>query len=209
MGVAMRPLEPTPPRRPSGARASATTRWLVRRSRDGDSDALEQLLGHAAPRVRSQVRRRLGRDLRAHVESGDVAQEVLLDAARAAHRLPDRGVGAFWRWLAAVVETRIRLVARRVRRKPLVPGGPRPSPDLYVDESPAVERAHDAPDGAVLRELDRLSDEHRGVLRLRHLQGLSFPEIARRMRRSEKAVWMLHKRAQVELAARMLATREE
>ncbi|MFG0316521.1 MAG: RNA polymerase sigma factor [Planctomycetota bacterium JB042] len=205
----MSPSESPPPRRPPGARASATTQWLVRRSRDGDPAALEQLLDRAAPRIRSRVRRRLGRDLRAHVESGDVAQEVLFDAARAARRLPHRGAGAFWRWLSVVIETRIRIVARRVRRKPLVPDGPRPSPDLYVDESQLAESADDAPDGAILRELDRLSDDHRHVLRLRHVHGLSFPEIARRMRRSENAVWMLHKRAQTELAARMLAAREE
>lgn len=203
--------EPLPRGRAAAADDALSTQWLLTRTRGGDGDALDALIDHAEPRVRAQVRRRLGRQLRERLESGDVAQEVLLETARSAERLPNGDGRSFWRWLARVVENCIRHAARTERRKPLVPARAALARDLYVEDAPSRPAAAGGSDAEaqLLRAIDGLSDDHRQVIRLRHFEGLPFPEIGRRMGRSERAVWMLHKRAQVELAAHFHSPRPD
>jgi len=143
------------------------------------------------------------------VETEDIAQEVLLDTAKSVVSATERGEMSFWRWLGVATENRIRMAARLARRKPLVPTSTLPPPDVFVrDAAPARPEDPDGLRDRLERLLPLMSEDHRIVLQLRHFDGLSFLAISRRMGRSENAIWMLHKRAQVDLAERMLATRE-
>lgn len=71
------------------------------------------------------------------------------------------------------------------------------------DASPS-EKAQNAEMGLVVADaLDRLSDEYREVLWLRHFEDLSHEEIARKMNRSSAAVRMLWVRALAALKKQM------
>ena len=74
----------------------------------------------------------------------------------------------------------------------LAANGPSPSDDAVRHEA-----------GLVLAdELETLSEDYREVICLRHLEGLDFPEVAKRMGRSHGAVRMLWMRAINELRSR-------
>lgn len=193
--------------RPEEEDPALATGALVERARAGDGAAMAALLERYEPRVLRVVRRRLGPDLRRHVESGDVLQETMVEVVRSIGGFRPRDERSFLRWLAALVENRLRNLARKGRRHRV---------DSLEDHAldPAASgasRTHPL-DRRFERELlaaamDELSDDHRLVLRLRHEERLPFKEIGERTGRSEDAAWILHKRAKSELARRVSALR--
>ncbi len=86
---------------------------LVRRSKEGDRDALTDLLAIHEPRLEVCVHLRLGRRLRRFVDLDDVLQEIRLAAFRYIGRFEPRGDGAFLVWLRAIAENIIRNLSRR------------------------------------------------------------------------------------------------
>ena len=180
---------------------------LVQRARAGDGAAMAVLLERYAPRVLRVVRRRLGPDLRRHVDSGDVVQETMVEVVRSIGGFQPRDERSFLRWLAALVENRLRNLARKGRRQPLA------SLDEAGEEPQASGASRTHPlDRRFERELlaaamEELSEDHRRVLRMRHEERLPFKEIGERTGRSEDAAWVLHKRAKSELARRVSALR--
>src|SRR5262249_55670525 len=110
----------------------------------------------------------LGRDHR----SDDVLQDVWFDVFRGVAKLDDPG--AFPAWVYRIARARV----ARVLRQPRPPVRPLEADDLTDaaedgDDFTAedAERVHAA--------LDRLSPEHREVLVLRFLEGMSYEDIAR------------------------------
>lgn len=66
---------------------------------------------------------------------------------------------------------------------------------MALGRGPASEAEYQDELHLLTKAMDRLPDEYRDVLVLRHLDGLSFHEVARRMDRSTGAVRMLWLRA--------------
>ncbi len=89
---------------------------LAGRARHGDRDAFDALIRRSQPRIARLVRVRMGAELRAVEESGDVVQSALADAMRDLPRFDDRGEGSFLRWLTCVVENKIRHHVRDLQR---------------------------------------------------------------------------------------------
>jgi len=187
--------------------AAHTTRILSERAKRGDRDAYEALFAQAVDRLRLFVRVRLGKQLRAQLESEDVVQETYLAAHRDFPRFECRDKDAFARWLCCIAEHRIRGLADHhgaAKRTP--PGVASPS---------AAQRAPGAATGPVTaaarveaRErlaiaLAELEDEAREVLLLRHFQGRTLDEIARLTGLSETTVRRRIGEGQRELGRRL------
>lgn len=145
--------------------------------------------------MRATARARLGRALRADVDSGDVVQEAYLSAMRDVHRTEWRGERSFAGWLRRIISRKIVDLAdrmRAVKRAPvkLTPERP-PGPSTEVERSEARVR--------ISTGLARLQPDHRRVLQMRYFDGLAFASIAKNMGRTEGAVRKLAARALLEL----------
>ena len=150
---------------------------LVRRTLEGDLAAFEALVERHGPLVHRVVARIVGRDA-----AEDVGQEAFL---RAFHRLGQyRGGGAFRAWLLRIAHNSAVSWLERRRDAPADPDamaealerddggggrGPR-TPAEALEQRERLDRLE--------AKLRLLRDEHRTVLVLRDVEGLSYDEVA-------------------------------
>jgi RNA polymerase sigma-70 factor (ECF subfamily) len=169
-----------------------TSRVHVRRAQAGDRGAFAEL----AKRHRHRLDNLIAARLRAHairtVDAEDVLQETLLRGFRAVRSFQWQGEESFLRWLGGIAEKVILEIARRGARNPVFQlerdvAGSGASPSKALRRGERLDRLHDA--------LRALRPEHREVILLSRVEGLSFEEIAQRMDRSPAAVKQLLWRA--------------
>ncbi len=172
--------------------------WLVRRSKAGDAEAFGQIVTRHQPAVYRVVRGILGDP----AESEDVAQEVFLKAYANLARF--RGESSIFTWLYRIAVNEALRARKRRHLQPLeaAEDAEAPCPETAPDE--------EAPTLATLRRLmAMLPDDHRVIITLRDLEGLSYQEIAEtldlpigtvesrifRARRELRALWRKTKEA--------------
>lgn len=176
---------------------------------DGAARALGARLWDLEPRLSLLVEYLAGSALRRRVEPSDLVQETFVRALAPGTRLPaaEEGEEALFRWLARLARHVVVDAARAARaaRRDGAPlrlersswsrvgvgesslAAPLPGPRTAAAGREAGERAQEA--------FLALAPEHRRVLALRRLEGLSAAETAARMGRSEAAVHSLFRRA--------------
>lgn len=175
----------------------AEARELVRRAKDGDGDAFARLYDLHVDQIFGFIYRRVGdRQL-----AEDLTSDVFLRAYRSMPRFTWQGVG-IGAWFTTIARNRVtdHFKSARARLE-------RPT-EVFDDE--ADDDAPDDPERALLRghlgealgaALEELSDDHREILELRFVQGLSVSESAVAMERTEGAIKALQYRALRSLAA--------
>jgi RNA polymerase sigma-70 factor, ECF subfamily len=165
--------------------ADIRDRRLVRRLRQGDQRAFEELVRLYQNRIFGLMLRMIGN----RQEAEDLAQEVFITLHRAIGQY--RGEGRFYTWLYRIAtntcKNRIKyLRGRNFHRS--VPVDETPEAHDPAEGSPVVRlQAHIAgPEAmtegarlqsAIQRELAQLDPEHRLLIVLRDIQGLSYQEI--------------------------------
>ena len=150
-----------------------------------------------------------GRRVRRRVEIDDLVQEVYLRAVTAPGGLPDSAEGptALRRFLARLARHTVIDIVRALRARKRdgrearlvrsdwsvtgVDAGALPAPG----PGPGTRAVAAETEAALLEAFERLSPEHRRVIGLRQLEGLSAREAATRLGRSETAVHSLYRRA--------------
>lgn len=166
-------------------------------------------LAAQAVRVRMLVAQLAGRALLRRLELDDLVQETFLRAVRDRDRAPAEAEPdvALGRWLAQLARHAVLDAARAARaakRDARVERLTRAEwSTLGLAESalpartagPATAAAAADEQGRLERAFASLSSEHRRVIALRQLAGLSAAETARRMGRGESAVHSLYRRA--------------
>ena len=167
-------------------------RKLVERARGGDQDAFAEVFEALRERLLATIRRRLSPPIRARVDAEDVLQDTFVRALHSLDRFECQGKGSFRRWLESIAtHVALDVVRHHQRRKVLqidrdVQGdGVAPSRVMRRQERLARLR----------NSLEVLSPDHRTVLELSRIEGLSIRDIATRMDRSESAVKNLLLRA--------------
>ena len=144
---------------------------LVERAQGGAAAALETLLGQLAPAIQ-----RFGmRMCKNPPDADDVLQDTLLTIAT---RLPEfEGRSSLTSWVFTIVRTACVRKRRGLKNQPPVSSegaaemaDPGLSPEAITSDRELSR--------ALTRALDGLSDEHREVLLLRDMEGLSAPEAA-------------------------------
>ena len=170
------------------ATADARDRALVRQLKAGDQRAFEELVRIYQDRVFSLSLRMIGN----RQEAEDLAQEVFMTVHRAIASY--RGEGRFYTWLYRIAsntcKNRIKyLRGRHFHRS--VPVDETPEAHVPAGEAgpgvPLQSRVHGPEamtegnrlEAAVQRELAALEPEHRLLIVLRDVQGLSYQEILR------------------------------
>jgi len=150
------------------ARVCVDEAALVKRARQGDTAAYERLAFRHARAVRA-VARSMGLDCE------DVLQETLLRAYTRLRTLRDPA--RFREWLLGIARNISRDEEKRRARAKKTP----PQPTTRAD--PPDERID-----ALRRAVDRLPENYRIVIEMRHFEQLGYDEIARRLRLTRNGV---------------------
>jgi RNA polymerase sigma-70 factor (ECF subfamily) len=182
---------------------------LLRQARTGCVPALGQLLELYRHYLALLARLQIGRRVRGKVEPLDLVQETFLEAHRDFAQFRGTTEGELVSWLRQILARNLANLMRGyygTQRRDV-----RLERDLDAEldkSSRALDRGllerHSTPSQQAARReqavlladaLGRLPKEYREVIILRHLEGLSFTEVARRMDRSVDSVEKLWARA--------------
>ena len=157
-------------------------------------------------RLLSVIWLRMGPDLRTRMDPEDVLQEVAIEAMNYWHTLADEANVGAWlvtlarRKVARILRDQIGVAARDPRREQKV------RTDFpLADRRSGPVTAADRKDRLRLLEeaLQRLTEDHREVILLTRIEGLSVRDVAERMGRTENAVHLLLGRALKRLVQEM------
>lgn len=180
---------------------------LLQRAIGGDASALEAVLAAHYARLLAYVRKHMPEELSASVDPADVLQDTYFEACRLIGGFRPDGDDCLFRWLVTIARHRMLAHLRRHRTRrqtSSAPGGGGGDDDDVASlvEQLAVYRrtpsrsaaAHELI-AAVERAIARLPDDYRQAVTLRHIDGLSVPEVAARMGRTRESVYVLVCRA--------------
>jgi RNA polymerase sigma-70 factor (ECF subfamily) len=182
---------------------------LLRRARSGDTNALGELLERFRSYLTLLARLQISRRLRGKADPADLVQETFLDAHAAFPRFRGATEAELAGWLRQILAANLVDLIRRYvgagRRdvrleRALVDEVEQSSRDwklhlAAVQSSPSQQAARREQDVLLADAIARLPDAHREVLILHYLEGLSHPDVARRMGRTLDSVKNLWARA--------------
>jgi len=154
-------------------------------------------------RLLSVIYLRMGPDLRVRMDPEDVLQEVAIEAVNSWKTLSTEENAGAWlvtlarRKVARIMRDQLGVAARDPRREHAVKtelplADRRSGPITHADRKDRLELLEQA--------ILRLSGDHREVILLMKIEGLSAKEVGERMGRSENAVHLLLSRALKRLA---------
>jgi RNA polymerase sigma-70 factor (ECF subfamily) len=186
---------------------------LLQEARAGDSATLGQLLELYRRYLALLARVQIGQRLQGKVDASDIVQETFLEAHKNFGRFRGASEGEFVGWLRQILAANLADLLRRYlgtqgrdvrlereiqdafdRSSVLLDRG------LVAQQSSPSQQAARREQSVLLADaLEQLPDDYRDVLVLRHLEGLTFPEVARRMGRSLDSVEKLWMRGLVRL----------
>ncbi len=177
-------------------------------SRQPGPEEVAQLLGEYVPRLRAFLRLRLGPELRALESSMDLAQSVCRELLEGGASFEVRSEREFVSWLFRAALTKIRNRHRfhhreqrdAARRAPLDTAAHADYCDLGTPSR--IAGAREDVD-RLERAFDALSEDHREVITLHRIVGLSHAEIGAQLGRSEAATRKLLGRALVALGQQL------
>lgn len=184
---------------------------LLRRAREGSREALGELFAACGARLLALIRHRLGRTLRARLESADILQMTMMRAFQHIDQFDGDSQDHLMAWLVGIAQNAIRDEADFARRK-------RRDVSRTMPLSEAVETLPERGTSQIARlileeetkrlqkAMESLHALQREVIRLRRYEELSFQEIGIRLGKSPDACRMLLARAMTALAHRMRAS---
>lgn len=182
-------------------------------ARQGNPAAVGRLFERYRNYLMLLARWQIGRRLQRKVDEADVVQDTFLEAHRSLSRFRGQTEPELVAWLREILSLRLAMQMRHYF------GTQRRDVDREQEWAMELEQSSlmlnrafvasgtSPSQGASRREqavvladaLAQLSEPHRQVLMMRHLESLSFPEIAQRMERSVDAVEKLWARALIQL----------
>ncbi len=194
---------------------------LLLQAKAGDGPALGRLLERYRAYLRLLARIQIGRRLQGKVDESDVVQEACLGAHRDFPQFRGTTEGEFLAWLRQILASLLANLVRhyqgtqrrdvRMERQltiELDQSSQALDRGLVASQSSPSEQASRREQAVLLAEaLGRLPTDWRELLILRHLEGQTFPEVARRMGRTIDSVKKLWPRALAGLR-RLLDERE-
>lgn len=183
-----------------------TEQELVTRAKSGDTDAFAQLVEQNQNRIYSLALRMVG----SPEDAADLAQEAFLSAWRGLENF--QGEAAFSTWLYRLTSNACIDFLRREKRKKAAgsvlylddteEGATLDLPDYEADPHRRLEREEVRE--TIERGMAALSPEHRKVLSLREISGLSYAEIADILGLEEGTVKSRIARARLALRKKLL-----
>ncbi len=179
---------------------------LFRKAKAGNGEALGRLLEWYRPYLALLARLQISRRLQGKLDPADLVQDVMLEAHSHFELFRGSAEGEFVAWLRRILADRLANLVRHyqgtkrrdVRLEREIAAAVDDSSRfldgaLAAPESSPSERAVRAEQAVLLAEaLEQLPADQREVLVLRHLEELTFPEVAERLDKtvdSVKGLW--------------------
>jgi RNA polymerase sigma-70 factor (ECF subfamily) len=190
---------------------------LLRRARDGDSLAFEELFGRHRAALHRVVARRLGRSLGARIDPSDVVQEAQVEALERQDEYSGRRPMPFRIWLFRTAIQRVAKLRRHAsaarrnlgrERSLAIAGGSISGPlDRLAAAGPTPSQQAAARDVAsrLHAVLERLAEPDRAILVMRTFEGLSYEEAGARLEVEPAAARKRYGRALLRFRALLLA----
>ena len=177
---------------------------VLREALAGSDEALDALYRRYGPRLLAFIRLKMGRSLRARLESRDILQTTFLRSFERLEDFQGDNVRSLLGWLMRIAEREIHDRADFHGRQQR---DARRDADVNDYAEALAVRTRSALTRVILDEqaerldaaLAELSEPHRQVIILRAFEERSFPEIAREMGKSDDACRMLYARAMTAL----------
>ena len=201
---------PTAAEPPGGAAAGSPTLVLLDRARLGDGDAVNRLLDRHRAAIRRMVDRRMDRVMQRRVDASDIVQDVMIEANRRLGDYLTNPALPFETWLRHMARDRLidahrrhRVAAARSldREVPLVAAGEdASSPDGAAriadrELTPAAAATWHELQRRFASAVERLEEDDRRIVILRHFEHLSTAEAAEVLGLSKPAAGMRYLRA--------------
>jgi RNA polymerase sigma-70 factor (ECF subfamily) len=188
-----------------------STQELLAAAKDGQAEAINQLLERHRTALRRMVDLRMDRAMERRVDASDVVQDVMLEANRRLNDYLHDPVMPFHLWLRQLAKDRIidlhrrhRVAAKRSldRERPLE-AAPRLDQSTLDLAAQLCDREMTPAEAATWRELERrfqaaieeLDERDREVVLMRHFEQLTNSEVAQALQLSEPAAGMRYMRA--------------
>jgi RNA polymerase sigma-70 factor (ECF subfamily) len=175
---------------------------LLERARAGDGPALGRLLESYRSYLTVLAGVQIGRRLQVKVDAADAVQEAFLGASRDFPQFRGTSEAEFLGWLRQVLASVLANLVRhyqgtqqrdvRLERRLTVEldqsSHALDRALIAAQSSPSQQAARREQSVLLADALARLPEEWRDLLILRHLEGLTFPEVARRLGRTVDSV---------------------
>jgi RNA polymerase sigma-70 factor (ECF subfamily) len=182
---------------------------LLCRARAGDEDALGTLLQRYRPQLQAMAQRQLESAVKPRVSASDVVQQTCLEAHRDLPGFRGETEPEFVAWLRRILSNNLAqtvqqhvFTAKRTTDKERrletddSTGNPQP---ISPTSTPSAKVRRQETEEELLAAIDRLPEDQREAVRVRHLQGRSLKQLAEHFGRSEVAVAGLLKRGMQKL----------
>jgi RNA polymerase sigma-70 factor (ECF subfamily) len=154
----------------------------------------------------------MGKEMRSKMESMDLVQDAFIAALRSLENFTYKNEGDFLRWLSTIAENRLRdhveklhTNKRDIRKE--IPLNNRESLDSFdrtpgpvALTTPSMIMSRQEELDKLEKAIDRLKPEHKEVIVLAKIEGLSHKEIGERLGKHPHAVCVLLSRAMAALA---------
>lgn len=187
------------------------TQQLLNGVKDGNKDAVNQLMDRHRVAIRRLIQMRLDKALTSRVDASDVVQDVLFEASRRMEDFISSPSMPFHLWLRQLAKDRIIDMHRRHRtaqrrsvdreqRVSNLGGDDRSAADLAAllkdaELTPAAATVRKEMEDRFLEALNDLSDDDRELILMRHFEHLGNGEVAAALGLSAPAAGMRYLRA--------------
>ena len=189
---------------------------LLEQAREGSAIAIGSLLEAARSYLLLQADQHLPQSIRAKVGPSDIVQETAIDAHRDFLRFRGTTQEELYAGLRTILQNNVVDAVRRFEMAQKRAAKREASLSVIVDRRgiSVLPAGSNTPDHSAIRREDaallagvltRVPDDYQTILRLRYWDGLTFPEIAARIGRSEEAARKLWYRALARLTEELQA----
>ena len=190
---------------------------FIERARQGDPEALGDLMERYRPFLTIKVQQEIGPKLRKRVDAADVVQIAFVEACQDINKFRGNSENEFSAWLQQIVINRFKNVIRdnkAAKRDPAKENTWRIRPDqsstsicwmnAAAHTSTASKRLIEGERALkISAALAQLPDAQRLAVTMRHLQGMTLADIAEQLERSPEATAGLLKRGLAKLRSIM------
>ena len=172
----------------------------------GDNDALETLLRDVTPQVHARIASRIRPIWQSVLDVEDILQVTYLEAFLRIRDFEPKGDDAFLAWVTRIADNNLLDAIRALERakRPPAERRVRPKDDASVllyeqvmrtTSTPSRHLARNEAHHALEQALQNLPADYAHVVRRSHLDEVPVGEVAKELKRSEGAVYMLCARA--------------
>jgi len=192
---------------------SHASNWsgMIEQARKGFNGSIDAICARVQPYLRGQCRGQLHALMRSKVGESDIVQDALISISQNFSEFRGQTAEEFLAWASKILQNQRRTIERRLllgkRDVRLEVTNVASEASQIVGRKPVLDpgsRLVSAEDAIYIRQIvSELPENYQEVIRLRHVEEQTFPQIAELMKSTEPAVKNLYVRAMKKLSSRV------